>query len=140
MNFLRTAEKEDETHLGLICGNLTAPNPDSPALLTHYEVQTIFHEFGHLLHHLCGSKAPQSEWSECRLGFCRTPISNHENWCWQESLDLFARHHETGEPIPGRIIPKDASRHVISFKGMPPLGKWLFQSSISSFIANGQRI
>ncbi len=89
--------------------NFAPPTAEHPSLLTHQEVQTLFHEFGHGLHHLltqidCPSVAGISgvPWDAVEL-----PSQLMENWCWErEALDLFARHYQTGEPLPEDLLEK----------------------------------
>ena len=89
--------------------NFSPPIGGDPALLKHSEVETLFHEFGHTLHHLLTQVSEMSvsgingvEWDAVEL-----PSQFLENWCWHEqSLQLIAKHYQTQEPLPADLLSK----------------------------------
>lgn len=91
--------------VALVC-NFTKPMGDKPALLTHGEVETFFHEFGHCLHSIL-SEANYSEFAGTSVSrdFVEAPSQMLENWIWDAGvLARFARHYETGDPLPGPML------------------------------------
>lgn len=108
----------DQIPVAYLTCNFSPPVGDKPALFTHDEVETLFHEFGHGLHHLLTridypaiSGISGVAWDAVEL-----PSQFMENWCWErEALDLFAGHYQSGEPLPDSLYQKMlAAKHFQS--------------------------
>lgn len=95
-------------NIAVIAANASPPTATRPSLLSHRDVETLWHEFGHLLHH-CLSKVPLRSLSGTRVAhdFVELPSQIMENFCWEpQMLKRFARHYDTNEPIPDELIER----------------------------------
>jgi len=99
--------KNDRPHISIVC-NFTKPTKTKPSLLTFNEVTTLFHEFGHALHGmLANTTYPSLSGTGVYWDFVELPSQILENWCYEkETLELFAKHYETGEMIPMEYVEK----------------------------------
>jgi len=92
----------------LVC-NFSPASSDAPALLTHYEVTTLFHEFGHGLHHMLTQVdvAAVSGINGVAWDAVELPSQFLENWCWEpEALAMISGHYQSGEPLPQVLLEK----------------------------------
>ncbi|KQQ54165.1 oligopeptidase A [Pseudomonas sp. Leaf127] len=105
----RTAGGQLQSPVANLVCNFTPASPGKPALLTHDEVTTLFHEFGHGLHHLLTriEHAGVSGINGVAWDAVELPSQFMENWCWEpEGLALISGHYETGEPLPQDLLEK----------------------------------
>jgi thimet oligopeptidase len=106
-----------EPPVSSIVANFTKPSADSPSLLRHSEVETLFHEFGHILHQVM-TQAAYARFSGTAVerDFVEAPSQMLEHWCWEPRvLHGFARHVETGAPLPEDLLERMiAAKHVAS--------------------------
>jgi thimet oligopeptidase len=94
---------------GVLVCNFPQPTASDPGLMEHDDVVTMFHEFGHLMHHVLGGhqrwitqSGVATEWD-----FVEAPSQMFEEWAWRhDTLARFARHHTTGEVIPEALVDK----------------------------------
>ncbi|MBE6417580.1 MAG: M3 family metallopeptidase [Akkermansiaceae bacterium] len=105
-----------EPHTAALMANFSPAQEGQAVLLSHPELQILFHEFGHMMHYMLGHPgyrrhcSPSVAWD-----FAELPSQFLENWAWQpEVLATFAYHYETGEPIPQESLQKlAASRYFM---------------------------
>ncbi len=105
----RRDDGEVQLPVAYLTCNFTPPTADRPALLTHDEVTTLFHEFGHGLHHMLTriEVLPVAGINGVPWDAVELPSQFLENWCWDpEALALLSRHFETGKPLPQALLEK----------------------------------
>lgn len=94
---------------GVLVCNLPGGKPDDPGLMEHADVETFFHEFGHLIHQILGGRQQwepisgiSTEWD-----FVEAPSQLLEEWTWNAGvLQTFAKHYQTGQPIPAEMVAR----------------------------------
>lgn len=119
---------------GVLVCNFPNPRTAGDALMEHDDVVTMFHEFGHLMHHVLGGhkrwisqSGVATEWD-----FVEAPSQMFEEWAWShDTLKAFAKHHETGEVIPKELVER--MRRAKKFG----VGMWTVQQMFYASISLG---
>ncbi|GLR07683.1 oligopeptidase A [Mixta theicola] len=109
VGMMRKADGSLQKPVAWLTCNFNRPVNDKPALFTHDEVTTLFHEFGHGLHHMltCVDVPGVSGISGVPWDAVELPSQFMENWCWEpEALAFISGHFETGEPLPQELLDK----------------------------------
>lgn len=126
-------EKQDGTYQNpfvAIVANLNKPSGDTPSLLKHSEVETLFHEFGHVLHNAL-TKAKYSAFSGTSVSwdFVEAPSQMLERWAWDpQVLKKISRHYQTGEALPDDLI-----KRMIAAKNFGAGGMYLRQDFFAQY-------
>lgn len=105
----RKTEKGIQLPVAFLTCNFTPPVGDTPSLLTHDEVTTLFHEFGHGLHHMLTQidVAAVSGINGVAWDAVELPSQFLENWCWEpEAIPLISQHYQTGAALPQMLLDK----------------------------------
>ncbi len=102
-----------------IVANMTPPSGDRPSLLRHGqhgEVETLFHEFGHILHmSLTHAEFVRFSGAETEWDFVEAPSQIMQHWAWEpDVIERFARHYRTGEPLPRRLAEQMAESRYLN--------------------------
>ena len=126
-------EKPDGTYqlpFVAIVANLNKPSKDTPSLLKHSEVETLFHEFGHVLHNaLTKSKYKAFAGTSVSWDFVEAPSQLLERWAWNpQVLKQISRHYKTGEPLPDELIAR-----MIAAKNFGSGGFYLRQNFFAQY-------
>jgi len=92
--------------LAALVTNFNKPTPGKPALMSHDQVETLFHEFGHGMHGiLSNTRYARFAGTSVAQDFVEAPSQIMENWVWEPSvLKLFAKHYKTGQPLPAAML------------------------------------
>ena len=98
----------DEPHIAALVCNFPAPTADKPSLLDHRDVETIFHELGHMLHCMLSKVGVKSHsGTSVAWDFVELPSQMNEYWTWEpQGMAKLAKHYKTGEAVPAELVEK----------------------------------
>jgi len=120
ISFYLKADKKEVLPVSALVCNLPEGNAKESSLLSHSNVITLFHEFGHLVHSILGRSDIASQHSfGLKSDFIEAPSKLLENWCWEyEPLKMFARHYKTREVLPEPLFNKMKQTQLVGNSGI----------------------